>query len=110
MGPLGVHSWQALWIFGVLLTITVGPNNLGVYVYTPELYPTRMRAWATATGSSMNRIGSLIAPSMVGFLMATYNNFALVFTMMAVVATWGAFVMWKWGEETKRRTLEEISP
>jgi putative MFS transporter len=110
MGPLGIHNWETLWIFGVLLTITVGPNNLGVYVYTPELYPTRMRAWATATGSSMNRIGSFIAPSIVGFLMAEYANIGIVFLMMAVVAGWGAFVVGRWGEETKRRVLEELSP
>ena len=110
IGIYGVTSWEVLWIFGVLLVITVGSNNLGVYVYTPELYPTRMRAWATATGSSMNRIGSVLAPTVVGFLMAAYGNVALVFTMMAAVAAWGAFVMWKWGEETKRRVLEELSP
>jgi putative MFS transporter len=110
MGPLGVHDWWVLWIFGVLLVISVGPNNLGVYVYTPELYPTRMRAWATATGSSMNRIGSFLAPSVVGFLMAKYANISIVFLMMALVAGWGAFVVGRWGEETKRRVLEELSP
>jgi MFS transporter, putative metabolite:H+ symporter len=110
MGPLGVRNWETLAFFGVLLVITVGPNNLGVYLYTPELYPTRMRAWATATGSSMNRVGSFVAPMIVGWLMAQYDNIGLVFIMMAAVAGWGAFVMWKWGEETKRRVLEELSP
>ena len=110
MGVFGVQSWEVLWVFGVLLVISVGPNNLGVYVYTPELYPTRMRAWATATGSSMNRIGSFVAPSIVGFLMAKYGNIGLVFLMMAAVATWGAIVVGVWGEETKRRVLEELSP
>lgn len=110
MGVFGMRSWETLWIFGVILTISVGPNNLGVYVYTPELYPTRMRAWATATGSSMNRIASFAAPSIVGFLMARYDNIGLVFFMMAAVAAWGAFVMAMWGEETKRRVLEELSP
>ena len=81
-----------------------------VYLYTPELYPTRMRAWATATGSSMNRVASFIAPSITGFILAEFNSVALVFTMMACVALWGAFVMWFFGEETKRRVLEELSP
>ena len=110
MGPLGVRSWEALAFFGMMLTITTSPNTLGVYLYTPELYPTRMRAWATSMGSSMNRIASFIAPSIVGFMLARYDNVGLVFAMMAVVCAWGAFVMWKWGEETKRRVLEELSP
>ena len=110
MGPLGVRNWEALAFFGVMLTITTSPNTLGVYLYTPELYPTRMRAWATAMGSSMNRIASFTAPSIVGFILAGYDNIGLVFTMMALVCAWGAFVMWMWGEETKRRVLEELSP
>ena len=27
-------------------------NNLGAYVYVAELFPTRMRAWASGTGNS----------------------------------------------------------
>ena len=69
-----------------------------------------MRAWATAMGSSMNRVASLIAPSIVGFILAEYDSIGLVFTMMSLVCAWGAFVMWMWGEETKRRVLEELSP
>ena len=88
----------------------VSAVNLGVYLYTPELYPTRMRAWATAMGSSFNRLGSFIAPSIVGFLLAEYGNIAIVFAMFAIVALFGAVVMRTFGEETKRRVLEELSP
>jgi MFS transporter, putative metabolite:H+ symporter len=110
MGPLGILNWETLALFGVLLTMTTSPNTLGVYLYTPELYPTRMRAWATAMGSSMNRIASFSAPSIVGFILAKYDSISLVFVMMSVVCAWGAFVIFMWGEETKRRVLEELSP
>jgi putative MFS transporter len=110
MGPLGVRGWFPLAFFGLLLALGTSPNTIGVYLYTPELYPTRMRAWATATGSSMNRVASFIAPSITGFILAEFNSVALVFTMMACVSLWGAFVMWFFGEETKRRVLEELSP
>jgi MFS transporter, putative metabolite:H+ symporter len=109
-GPMGVRGWPALALFGVLLAVTTSPNTLGVYLYTPELYPTRMRAWATAMGSSMNRLASFIAPSATGFILARFDSVGLVFTMMSVVALIGAVVMWGWGEETKRRVLEELSP
>ena len=59
-GPLGLRGWQPLLACGVIMTIGTGANSLGVYLYTPELYPTRMRAWATATASSMNRLGSFL--------------------------------------------------
>ncbi len=110
MGPLGVRGWEALAFFGLLLSLGTSPNTLGVYLYTPELYPTRMRAWATAMGSSMNRVASFVAPSIVGWILAQYDSVALVFTMMAAVSLCGALVLGTMGEETKRRVLEELSP
>jgi putative MFS transporter len=108
-GPFAIHGWQPLLACGIIMTVG-NINGLGVYVYTPELYPTRMRAWATAMGSSFNRLGSFIAPSVVGFLLAEYGSIAIVFALFAVVALFGAVVMATLGEETKRRTLEELSP
>src|SRR5580658_1431488 len=99
-GPLGIRGWQPLLVCGIIMGLGTGVTGLGVYLYTPELYPTRMRAWATATGSSLNRLGSFIAPSITGFILAEFNSVAMVFTMMACVALWGAFVMWFFGEET----------
>jgi MFS transporter, putative metabolite:H+ symporter len=69
-----------------------------------------MRAWATATGSSMNRLGSFIAPSIVGWILAEYANIAWAFALFAIVACFAAVVVWFMGEETKRRVLEELSP
>jgi MFS transporter, putative metabolite:H+ symporter len=108
-GPLAGHGWQPLLLCGLIITVG-NINGLGVYVYTPELYPTRMRAWATAMGSSFNRLGSFIAPSIVGFLLAEYGSISIVFVMFAFVALFGATVMAMLGEETKRRPLEELSP
>jgi putative MFS transporter len=109
-GPLGLRGWQPLLGCGIIMTVGTGANSLGVYLYTPELYPTRMRAWATATGSSMNRLGSFLAPSIIGWILAVYGNIALAFTLFAVIASFAAAVVWFFGEETKRRVLEELSP
>lgn len=110
IGLFHVHGWQPLLIFGVGMVAAMSVNTLGVYLYTPEQYPTRMRAWGTATGSSLNRIASFFAPMAVGWLLAANWGMASVFLMFAIVATFGAAVMWTLGEETKRRTLEELSP
>jgi MFS transporter, putative metabolite:H+ symporter len=110
MGVLGVRGWLPLAFVGFLIGLGMTPCTLGVNLYTPELYPTRMRAWATATGSSMNRIASFVAPSITGFILAEFDSVAMVFAMMAFVSLVGALVMWFFGEETKRRVLEELSP
>lgn len=109
-GLLGLHGWQALALCGVVMITGTGTNGLGVYLYTPELYPTRMRAWATATASSMNRLGSFLAPLIVGAMLAAGVPISLVFTMFAAIALFAAAVVWFMGEETKRRALEELSP
>ena len=107
---LGLHGWVPLAVCGIIMITGSGTNGLGVYLYTPELYPTRMRAWATATASSMNRLGSFLAPMIVGGMLAAGVDISIVFAMFAVIAIFGAAVVWFVGEETKRRALEELSP
>lgn len=110
-GVFHAHGWQVLVIFGFGMTASISVNNLGVYLFTPEQYPTRMRAWGTAAGSSLNRLASFIAPIAIGALLATGNGaLTAIFVMFAVVALFGAVVMGTMGEETKTRTLEELSP
>ena len=110
-GVFHVHGWQVLVIFGFGMTAAISVNNLGVYLFTPEQYPTRMRAWGTAAGSSLNRLASFIAPMAVGALLATgTGSLTWIFVLFAAVALVGAIVMATMGEETKMRTLEALSP
>lgn len=69
-----------------------------------------MRALGTATASSLNRIGSGIAPIAVGYLLANNLGIASVFTMFAVVLIVAFVVITRWGTETRLQTLEEVSP
>jgi putative MFS transporter len=92
------------------MIVGTGTNTLGVYLYTPELYPTRMRAWATATGSSSNRLGSFAAPWVIGWILESYGSIALVFTVFAAIGIVASAIVWSMGEETKGRVLEELSP
>jgi putative MFS transporter len=109
-GVLHVHGWVPLLVFGILMTAGTSVNSIGVYLYTPELYPTRMRALGTSTASSTNRLASAIAPLCVGFLLANNLGIASVFAMFAVVLLFGFFVIKTFGIETRRLTLEEVSP
>ena len=41
-----------------------------LYAYTPELYPTEARATGMGAAGGMARLGGLLAPSLIGFLVA----------------------------------------
>jgi len=102
-------TWPALFIPGLIMQCGSGLNCNGVYVYTPELYPTRMRAWATSLASSMNRLASFIAPSVTGALLGLRFGVEWMFGMLAAVSVAGLVTMATLGIETKQRALEQIS-
>jgi putative MFS transporter len=79
-----------------------------LYAYTPELYPTHVRATGTGFASAVGRIGSLIGPSVIGFILPTAGQSG-VFALGAGAFTLAALVVLVLGEETKGRTLESIS-
>jgi putative MFS transporter len=109
VGFLQLTSWPVLFTAGLLLWMGGAVNNLGAYVYIAELFPTRMRAWALATGNGANRIAGLIVPTLVGLLLASVLGIAGVFGMLALAALIGLAVILTLGIETKQRVLEELS-
>jgi MFS transporter, putative metabolite:H+ symporter len=104
---LGATGWPTLFAAGMLLAIGTYVPAAGLYLYIPELYPTRIRAWGTAAGSSMNRIASVIAPIIVGALLAADLGLGSVFLVFGVVLVVGLIAMLAWGVETAGRSLEE---
>jgi MFS transporter, putative metabolite:H+ symporter len=79
-----------------------------LYAYTPELYPTRIRATGTGFASAIGRVGSLIGPYVIGIILPTAGQ-AGVFALGAGAFTLAALAVLILGEETKGRTLESIS-
>ncbi|HEY2204105.1 MAG TPA: MFS transporter [Pseudonocardia sp.] len=106
---LGVTAWPVLFVAGLLMGLGISPITAGLYLYTPELYPTRMRAWATSTGSSLNRVASAIGPILVGALLGAGLGLGSVFALFGLVALVGLVVMAWLGIETKQRVLEELA-
>jgi MFS transporter, putative metabolite:H+ symporter len=102
-------SWPTLFAAGWLMTFGTSFNTTSLYVYTPELSPTRMRAWATATGSSFNRLAGFVAPTSVGWLLATQLGIGGVFGPLVLTSLIGFLTMRFFGIETKQRGLEELS-
>lgn len=105
----GSTSTQQIVIWGCLLSFF----NLGawgvVYTYTPEQYPTNIRAFGSGWASAIGRIGGICAPIAVTSLMDVSESFSKVFLMFSLVLVTIAIVVILLGEETKGRTLESIS-
>jgi putative MFS transporter len=102
-------TWVALFVAAIVMQVGYSVCSMSVYTYTPELYPTRMRGWGTAAGSSMNRLASFLAPVLVGLVLAARAGIGPVFLMFAGAGVVGFVAMATLGIETKGRPLEELS-
>ncbi|MGC1305534.1 MAG: MFS transporter [Caulobacteraceae bacterium] len=92
---------------------TIGYGVIGsvaavLYLYTPEIYPTRMRAVSTGVATSWLRLASAVGPALVGMLLGK-GGISGVFLMFCGVAVVGAFAS-VFMLETQGRALEEIAP
>jgi putative MFS transporter len=82
--------------------------NIGVYLYTPELYPTRVRALGVGTATAWLRFASILGPMLVARLIP--SGLPAVFVTFAVAAGLAALITGLFAVETKGRVLEEASP
>jgi putative MFS transporter len=101
-------NMTTLYISGALLQFFTYAMWSAVYAYTPELYPTRMRAGGCGLASSIGRIGALLGPYVLGAVLQSHGVSA-VFKLAATIFGVAAFIIVVLGPETKGRILEEIS-
>jgi len=106
---LGPSSAERVLVLGTLSNMCVGTMSLAVYLYTPELYPTRSRALGVGTATAWLRLASIIGPNIVGVLVAE-SGLRFVFLAFGFVAITAAVIVGLFAVETKGRVLEEISP
>src|SRR5206468_12108282 len=86
----------------------MGTVTVLLYLYTPEVYPTRIRAAGTALATSWLRLASAAGPLLLGYLLST-RGLPFVCLIFAGVALIGAIVSTQMIETTDRR-LEDIAP
>ncbi|MFE7626230.1 MFS transporter [Streptomyces sp. NPDC057509] len=110
LAALGAGSPVQVLIWTSLSAVGFFGSNICLYLYTPELYPTRMRALGCSVGGAVNRLGVILGPILVGVVYAANDSVTAVFVMLAAVAVVGAVVAGTLAEETANRPLEEISP
>ncbi|MFM0074095.1 MFS transporter [Paraburkholderia sediminicola] len=101
------HTGLQIMAAGICLSFFMNGAFAGVYAYTPEVFPTAVRATGTGSSSSFGRIGSVSAPILVG-LVYPVLGFLGVFAMTTTVLLVGACVVFFLGIETRNRSLEDI--
>lgn len=98
-------SAAALMTFGALLSFF----NLGawgaLYAYTPEQYPTAIRATGAGMAASFGRIGGILGPLLVGYLVAQKVSITMIFAIFCIAIFIGAFAVLFLGKETKQQEL-----
>lgn len=100
------ESLATLLIFGALLSFF----NLGawgaLYAYSPEQYPTSIRATGSGTAAAVGRIGGIFGPLLVGSLLAAGYSFGLIFGIFCGAILIGVLAVVFLGTETKQLELE----
>ena len=99
---------HTVMLAGICLSFFMNGTYAGVYAYTPELFPTEIRATGMGTASSVGRIGAIVSPILVGWLYPHFG-FAGVFGTTTVVLLIGALSVITMGIQTRNRSLEDIS-
>jgi MFS transporter, putative metabolite:H+ symporter len=90
----------ALFFISILLA--------AIYVYLPEVYPTRVRALGSGAASAWMRIASIVGPIAVGAILVN-AGLPSVFLFFGISAFVGAAIVFLFAVETKQKVLEEIS-
>jgi putative MFS transporter len=108
-GVFGLTSWPVLFAVGSFVMLGLGPIAAGGYVYTPEQFPTRMRAWAISTCTTWIRAVSTVMPIIIGTILGSWVGLTGAWMLSAVPLLFGGFWILKFGIETRGRVLEELA-
>ncbi|MCU5378068.1 MFS transporter [Bacillus cereus] len=99
------ESLTVLIVAGMLLSFF----NLGawgaLYAYTPEQYPTVIRGTGAGMAAAFGRIGGILGPLLVGYLVASQASLSLIFTIFCGAILIGVVAVIVLGQETKQREL-----
>ena len=98
-----------LLVCATIANFCLGSVSMSIYVYTSELYPTRMRALGCGMGSTVRNVFTTLSPTLVA-VMLTSSGLPGVFTMLGLAPLIPCLMVFAFGTETKARVLEEVSP
>jgi MFS family permease len=102
------HSSGMVIVFGALLQLMFMLLNTTTWLFAPELYPTRVRAFGTGASVVVALIGASVMPYVSGAVFGAWHASGLLI-MVAVMYAIMALTVWRLVTETKDRSLEQIS-
>ena len=95
-----------LIVSGILLSFF----NLGawgaLYAYSPEQYPTVIRATGAGMAAAVGRVGGILGPLLVGTLVMQGYEIDYIFTIFCIAIVIGVLAVLFLGTETKQLELE----
>lgn len=95
-----------LIVSGILLSFF----NLGawgaLYAYSPEQYPTIIRATGSGMAAAVGRVGGILGPLLVGTLVMQGYEIGYIFSFFCVAIVIGVLAVLFLGTETKQLELE----
>ena len=100
---------SSVYVVGTFCALSFGLLGCGfitAYVYTPELYPTSVRALGCGVGSAWLKIAAIAAPALVSSTLTT--NISVAFWSFGAVLLVAALVIHLLGIETKGLVLEQL--
>ena len=109
LGFMGATTASSVFVLTALTLFGITSLNLAIYLYTPELYPTRLRAFGVGVALAWARVAGMIAPPIIGWGLAN-NGLPSVFLGLGVISLIAAIVTSLLAIETRKRILEEVSP
>lgn len=84
--------------------------HLGVwgatYAYTPEQYPDMIRATGTGLAAGFGRIGGILGPLLIGYLVAADVSVPVLFALFSFATILSMFVVLIWGRESKASNVK----
>jgi putative MFS transporter len=90
-----------------ILMYIIEQGGAGIIVWTPELYPSEIRATANGWSSAAGRLASGISPIVVGYFLGNQWIYG-VFVLFAIVFWIVCALVYFMGIETKGKTLDDI--
>lgn len=108
IGMAFAHGDAQTMLAGVALSFFMNGAYAGIYAYTPEVFPTQVRATGAGLASCMSRVGGAAAPLLVGMVYTAYG-FGGVFVMTTGVLLFGSAAVLILGVPTQGRSLEAIT-
>ncbi|TDN62679.1 MFS transporter [Paraburkholderia sp. BL10I2N1] len=106
----GVFHASSVYVVATFCALALGLLACGfitAYVYTPELYPTSIRAFGCGVGGAWLKVAAIFAPAIVSKTMIG-GNLDVAFYILAAVPFLAAITVHFLGIETKGKVLEQL--